>query len=228
MRPAAEVSLRDRDDQAQVGLHHLLLGVHVAALDPLRERHLLLGGEQLDLADRAQVQPQRVEARLDRQVELRSPRLARARPPGAATLPSAAGSTHQLGRDQLDSLIDQMRVELAQLLVGELELLEARGELFLRQEAPLLALRKKLPQLLELLGSATSARSTSSRDATSPTVDLPIADIRPLACPSMGTHHTNCLVFRSRHPPRGAGPPCCHDTRTARPPQPGRIIDPTR
>ena len=67
---AAQVALRDRDDEAQVGLHHLLLGVHVAALDPLREAHLLLGGEQLDLPDRAQVEAQRVEAGLDRQVEL--------------------------------------------------------------------------------------------------------------------------------------------------------------
>src|SRR3712207_1515255 len=68
--PAAEVALRDRDDKAQVGLDHVLLRGHVATLDPLRELDLLGGGQELHAADRAQVQPQRVEARLDRQVDL--------------------------------------------------------------------------------------------------------------------------------------------------------------
>ena len=36
------VVLGDRDDQAQVRLDHLLLGVEVTALDPLRELDLLL------------------------------------------------------------------------------------------------------------------------------------------------------------------------------------------
>ena len=45
------VVLGDRDDQAQVGLDHLLLGVEVAALDAAREVDLLLRGEQPDLAD---------------------------------------------------------------------------------------------------------------------------------------------------------------------------------
>jgi hypothetical protein len=39
-------------------------------LNPLRQLDLLVGGEQLDAADRAQVQAQRVEAGLDREVEL--------------------------------------------------------------------------------------------------------------------------------------------------------------
>ena len=67
---AAQVALGDRDDEAQVGLDHLLLGAHVAALDPLRETDLLVGREQVHAADRAQVEAQRVEARLDRQVDL--------------------------------------------------------------------------------------------------------------------------------------------------------------
>src|SRR5829696_7114311 len=50
------VVLGDRDDQAQVGLDHLLLRVEVAALDPAREVDLLLGGEQADLADVLQEQ----------------------------------------------------------------------------------------------------------------------------------------------------------------------------
>src|SRR3712207_5339946 len=45
------VVLRDGDDEPQVGLDHLLLGVEIAALDPAREVDLLLGGEEPDLAD---------------------------------------------------------------------------------------------------------------------------------------------------------------------------------
>ena len=67
---APDVALGDRHDQAQVGLDHVLLGGDVAALDALGQRDLLLGAQQRHAADRAQVQPQRVEARLDRQVDV--------------------------------------------------------------------------------------------------------------------------------------------------------------
>ena len=70
-QPAAEVALGDRHDEAQVRLDHVLLGLHVAALDALGERDLLVGGQQRHAADRAQVQAQRVERRLDREVDLR-------------------------------------------------------------------------------------------------------------------------------------------------------------
>ncbi len=46
----AAVLLGDRDDEAQVGVDHPLLGGLVATLDALRERDLLRGGEQLVLA----------------------------------------------------------------------------------------------------------------------------------------------------------------------------------
>ena len=66
----------------------------------LRQRDLALGGEQLHAADRAQVEPQRVQARLDREVDLRlarrvrRPRRASAArskrpPPTSPGLPSA-------------------------------------------------------------------------------------------------------------------------------------------
>ena len=88
---AAEVALGDRDDEAQVGLDHLLLGDQVAALDPLGQRDLALGGEQLYAADRAQVEPQRVQARLDREVDLRLARgvgrLRSCRPPAGSKRP---------------------------------------------------------------------------------------------------------------------------------------------
>ena len=83
--PAAQVALRDRDDEAEVRLDHLRLRGHVAALDPLRQVDLLVGGEQRHLADLAQVEPQRVERRLDREVELR-----RASPPRRAAARAAA------------------------------------------------------------------------------------------------------------------------------------------
>ena len=54
------VLLRDRDDEAQVRLDHLLLRAVVAALDPLRELDLLRGGEQVDLADVLEEELQRV------------------------------------------------------------------------------------------------------------------------------------------------------------------------
>ena len=54
------VALRDRDDEAKVGLDHLLLRAVVAALDPLRELDLLGGGEQVDPADVLEEELQRV------------------------------------------------------------------------------------------------------------------------------------------------------------------------
>ena len=63
------VVLRDRDDEAQVGLDHLLLGVEVAALDALGEVDLLLGGQQADLADVLEEQLQRVGRHVRPQVQ---------------------------------------------------------------------------------------------------------------------------------------------------------------
>src|SRR5438270_306858 len=54
------IALRDRDDEAQVRLDHLLLRAVVAALDPLRKLDFLRRGEQLDLADVLEEELQRV------------------------------------------------------------------------------------------------------------------------------------------------------------------------
>jgi hypothetical protein len=59
--PAAQIALRDRDDEAKIGLGHLRLRAHVSALDPLRQIDLLVGGQQRNLPDLAQVEAQRVE-----------------------------------------------------------------------------------------------------------------------------------------------------------------------
>src|SRR4029453_16297565 len=45
-QPVALVALRDRDDQAQVGVDHPVLRLEVALLDALRELDLLRRGEQ--------------------------------------------------------------------------------------------------------------------------------------------------------------------------------------
>ena len=58
------VVLRDRDDQAQVGLDHPLLRLHVAALDPLGELDLLGCGQERVPAGLAQEELERVGRRL--------------------------------------------------------------------------------------------------------------------------------------------------------------------
>ena len=60
------VVLRDRDDEAQVGLDHALLREHVAGLDLLRKLDLLRGGQQLVPPGLAEKELQRVGRRLDR------------------------------------------------------------------------------------------------------------------------------------------------------------------
>ena len=65
------VALGDRDDEAQVGLDELALGVHVAAFDAPGQRDLFHGAEQGHFAERLQIQAHRIAARrLDREIEL--------------------------------------------------------------------------------------------------------------------------------------------------------------
>ena len=59
----APVVLGDRHHQAQVRVDHALLGLEVAALDPLGELDLLVGGEQAVPADLVQEQLQGVAVR---------------------------------------------------------------------------------------------------------------------------------------------------------------------
>ena len=93
-QPLVAVALRDRDDEAEVRLDHLLLRAVVAALDPLRELDLLGGGQQLDLADVLEEELQRVGRDLaDALVEprfllrLRSPPARRRSRPAAPRAP---------------------------------------------------------------------------------------------------------------------------------------------
>src|SRR5262249_36504783 len=58
--PLVAISLRNRDDETEVRLDHLLLRAVIAALDALRELDLLGGGEEVDLAYVLEEELQRV------------------------------------------------------------------------------------------------------------------------------------------------------------------------
>ena len=125
------VALGDRDDEAQVGLDHLLLGAVVAALDPLRQLHLLRGRQQVDAADLLEEELQRVGRQL------------------------APGLRHfdRLGRSlavhDFDLELVEGVVELVQLLGVELELVERGRDVLGSQRAGGAA---GLEQNLRLLG----------------------------------------------------------------------------
>src|SRR5262245_16735147 len=63
------VVLRDRDDESQIGLDHVRLGRHIAALDPLRELDLLCGRQQRVAARLAQEELQSIGRRFVRQLD---------------------------------------------------------------------------------------------------------------------------------------------------------------
>ncbi len=155
---ATEVALGDRHDEAQVRLDHVLLGLHVTALDALGERDLELRRQQRDPADRAQVQTQRVERRLDGEVELRllghlrgavDRRLARRS--GRFDLCAFGLCVAPVGTDDVDALVRQVGVQLVQLLLGDLHFLERRGDVVERQEPALVAFRDQRAKLVQLI-----------------------------------------------------------------------------
>ena len=121
----------------------MLLRVHVTALDPLRERDLLVGGEERHPADLAQIEPQGVERRLHREIELRRRLLVFER--------------RLLLRkrlvldafDQLDRVVDQVRVEVLDLLLRELDLFEPGHDLVVREESSLETVLDEALQLLD-------------------------------------------------------------------------------
>src|SRR4051812_941691 len=144
------VVLRDRDDEAQVRLDHLLLGVEVAALDALGEVDLLLRREQTDLADVLEEQLQRVGRHVRPQVQrgLLGP---------AAALVGRA--LHLLVRrerridllDQLDLLGLEEGGELLHVRLVEIELRCGLLDLGVGEHAELLTLGEKPLDLFEFL-----------------------------------------------------------------------------
>src|SRR3954454_6487868 len=153
-QPAAQVALGDRDDEAQVGLDHLRLSGHVAALDALGEVDLLLRRQERHAPDRAQVEAQRVEARLDREVDLRLlRRLAAgllARLGGRLDLVHLGGRRLAVGADHVDALLVQVLMELLDLLLGDLDLLEGGRDLLEGERTALLAFGDQLTEVVHL------------------------------------------------------------------------------
>ena len=109
------VALRDRDDEPQVRVDHPLLGGEVAALDALRERDLVGGGEQLVATDLGEEHAERVGGRgagAGREVELEVVLLL-----GCGQLDAALREERLEGRDGLlvEVVLEHERVELGGL-----------------------------------------------------------------------------------------------------------------
>ena len=68
----------------------------------------------------------------------------------ASTFPFSDVAGLPVGPDHVDALLDQVGVQLLDLLLGDLDLLEAGGDLLERQEAALLAFGDQRPELLGL------------------------------------------------------------------------------
>ena len=173
--PAAQVALRDRHDEPQVGLDHVLLGRHVAALDALRERDLLLRRQQRDAPDGAQVQTQRVQARLDREVDLRL--LGRHGGPRGVRLAGLGlrldarglrGRGAAVRAHDVDPLFGQVAVELLQLLLGDLDLFQRAGDLLEGQEPSLLRLRNKWTKFVQLVDRCLIREQHLDLDGSAP------------------------------------------------------------
>jgi hypothetical protein len=141
------------------------LGHHVPALDPPRQFDLLVGGEQLHPSDRAQVQAQRVEARLDRQVQLRLPRRV-GRRRAVRRLRLLVGG-QAVPRDHINPVLDQVGVQALDLLLGHLDLRERPRDLLERQVSPLTTLRDQPAQRLDVAERrlAVQLRRSAVRDA---------------------------------------------------------------
>ena len=123
----------------------MLLRRHVAALDPLCERDLLVGRQERHLADLPEVEAERVERRLDREVELRRGRLL-----GRGDRPLVRQRLVLLPLVQLDRMIDQVCRELLELLLREIDVLEGLDDLVVREEPLLLPLLDELVELLDV------------------------------------------------------------------------------
>jgi hypothetical protein len=108
-----------------------------------REAHLLVGRQQRHLGYLAQVEPQRVERRLDGQVELRRLLLLRLRLFVRRMLVL-------FSLDEVDAVVDQVRVEVLDLILGEFDILEPCRDLVVVEEPLLETVLNELLQLLNV------------------------------------------------------------------------------
>src|SRR4051794_29294853 len=143
------VVLGDRDDQAEVGLDHLLLRVQVAALDAPREVHLFLGREQPDLADVLQEELKavggHVRLEVDRRLGLAPAALVRC----AVLLAGRHRGIDLL--DQLDLRALEEGVQLLDVRLVEVHLRHGGGDLGEREHAHLLTLEDQPLDFFEFL-----------------------------------------------------------------------------
>jgi hypothetical protein len=128
----------------------------IETTNPLGQRDLLLGGQQRHAADRAQVQAQRIQARLDREIDLDllrggliGPRL------GSRRRARLDARGLRLGRppvriDDVDALVVQVGMQLLDLLLGDLRLLEPRLDLVDGQISALLPFGNQRSCFVEL------------------------------------------------------------------------------
>jgi len=107
-----------------------------------------VGGQQRHLPDLAQIQPQRIERRLDTEVELRCFLFLRLRLLVWRMLV-------RLALDELDAVVDQIGVEAVNLLLAELEILQPCRDLVVVEEP---FLETVLGELLQLLNLGTTSR----------------------------------------------------------------------
>jgi hypothetical protein len=178
----------------------VLLGIHVAALDAFGQRDLEVGGEQRDAPDRAQVQPQRVQRRLHGQVELGLLRRIGVAAGGSllARLGGRldAGTLRRqelaVGADDVDALLGEVVVQFLDLLLGDLDLLESRGDLVEGQAAALLTVGDEAAKLVELVDRGLIRQQNLVVDRSAPLGPVP-----PRFAPTLGSVEVKRLVSDS-------------------------------
>src|SRR3954465_9571407 len=144
------VVLGDRDDEPEIRLDHLLLGIEVAALDALGQIDLLLRREEPDLADVLQEQLERVGRHVRAQIQrgLLGPAAALVR----RALDLVAGSGGRIDLfDQLDLLRLEERGELLEIGLVEVQLRCGLLDLGVGEHAELLSLGQQALDLFEFL-----------------------------------------------------------------------------
>ena len=126
-QPLISIVLGDRNDQAQIRLDHLPLGVEVTTLDPLRQTDLLLRRQQTHLADVLQEQLKGI----GRHVRLQIQRGLRLAPPTLLRRPLELRRSGQRRIDLLDQLDRrplQEAVQLFDVCLVQIELARPRRQ----------------------------------------------------------------------------------------------------